>query len=477
MSELSPISRRPGARRQIVASIVLGVLVAVAGVGVLPAPRGSVGPAEISLGLAAGTEGTTLGLPPFGNVRADTHRVPFDVKVDLVEVEVEPLARSVTSQRGRDLLGRVVATDLRTLAIRASIQLALMLVALAAAIAALLLGRHLVPILLTSVTAFAVLAIGLVSIMVTFDVSAFEEPRYSGSLTRAREVVNAVTESGEILDEARSRFDIASERLSDLISLLAVADANPLEAETIVLHVSDIHANPIGFAIVKQLARRFDVDAVIDTGDLAASFLDTGGISRVIDPVDRMVGREVAEVGVPYLYVPGNHDSPELRRVMAEVRNVSYLGGTPATIGALEVMGWPDPTFARTPIPESEKSEQRRSQADDVAARVNEEDPDILAVHDVVLASESFGAVPLVLAGHVHESSETVEEGTRVLTVGSTGATGLKSLTVEADLRYEAQVLYFDAEGLIAVDHLALEDLGGDFELTRTTYEREPAGV
>jgi len=451
--------------------------VAVAGVGVLPAPRGSVGPAEISLGLSAGSEGTTLGLPPFGKVRAHTHRVPFDVELDLVQVEVEPLARSVTSQRGRDLLGRVVAADLRGLAIKASLQLALMLVVLASAIGALLLGRHLLPILLTSVTALVVLAIGLASILVTFDVSAFEEPRYTGSLTRAREVVDAVTESGQILDEARSRFDIASERLSDLIALLAVADANPLEAETIVLHVSDIHANPIGFEIVKQLARQFDVDAVIDTGDLAASFLDTGGISSVIDPVDRMIGREVAAVGVPYLYVAGNHDSPELRRVMAEVRNVSYLGATPASIGPLEVMGWPDPTFARTPIPESVKSEQRRAQAGDVAARVGEEEPDILAVHDVVLASESFGTVPLILAGHVHESSETVEEGTRILTVGSTGATGLKSFTVEAELRYEAQVLYFDGEDLIAVDHLALEDLGGDFELTRTTYAREPGGV
>lgn len=464
-------------RRQVVSSVALGILVAILGVGLLPAPRAEVGPAQLALGISAGTQGTKIGLPPFGDVAAQTHVIPYDIDLDLIEVDVEPLARSVTSQRGRDLLGREVAADLRGLALRSALQLGATLLVLAAAVAALALGRHLVPVMVTSISALVVFSIGLVSIFVTFDVSAFDEPRYTGSLTRAREVVDAVTQGGEILDQARSRFDIASERLSELISLLAGSNTDPLEAQTIILHVSDIHANPIGFEIVQRLAAQFDVDAVIDTGDLAASFLDTGGISRVIDPVDRMIGREVAAVGVPYLFVPGNHDSPELRRELLGTPNVVYLGSAPATIGSLEILGWPDPTFSRTPVPESEKSEQRSAVADEVAARVAEEAPDILAVHDSILASESIGAVPLVLAGHVHESSETVEDGTRILTVGSTGATGLKSFTVEADLRYEAQVLYFDGDDLIAIDHLALEDLGGDFDLTRTTYAREPAGV
>lgn len=457
-------------RRQVISSMLLGVVVAVVGIGVLPAAQGRVGPAEMTLGITAGTRGTTLGLPPLGNVAARTHAVPLDIQLSLVEVDVEPLARSVTSQRGRDLLGREVAADVRELAIKAALQLVAMLALFAAGAAALILGRHLVPLVVTPVTAVVVMGVALAVIVVTFDVSAFQEPKFSGSLTKARAVVDAVTEGAEVLDEARSRFDVASERLSGLIALLGIPDEDPRAAETIILHVSDIHGNPVGFEVVQQLARQFDVDAVIDTGDLASSFLDTGGISSVIDPVDRMIAREVASVRVPYLYVPGNHDSPELRREVSAAPNVTSLGASPEPIGPLMVLGWPDPTFARDPVPETEKSDERLEQAQDVAAAVAAEGPDILAVHDAILASESIGSVPMVLAGHIHERSETLVDGTLMLTVGSTGATGLKSLTVETALRYEAQILYIENDQLIAVDYVTLHDLGGDFELTRRTY-------
>lgn len=457
-------------RRQVISSVLLGVAVAVVGIGVLPDAQGRVGPAEMALGVAAGTRGTTLGLPPLGNVAARTHGVPVDIELSLVEVDIEPLARSVTSQRGRDLLGREVAADVRRLAIKALFQLGVMLALLAAGTGALILGRHLVPLVVTPVTAIVVVGSALAVVLITFDVSAFQEPKFTGSLTKARAVVDAVSEGAEVLDEARSRFDIASERLSDLIALLGIPDEDPRAAETIILHVSDIHANPIGFEVVQQLAHQFDVDAVIDTGDLASSFLDTGGISSVIDPVDRMIAREIASVRVPYLYVPGNHDSPELRREVSAAPNVISLGTSTGSIGPLVILGWPDPTFARTRVTESEKSEQRQQQADDVEAAVAAERPDILAVHDAVLASESIGAVPVVLAGHVHERSEVVVDGTLVLTVGSTGATGLRSLTVEAGLRYEAQILYIENGELIAVDYVSLYDIGGDFELTRRTY-------
>ena len=457
-------------RRQIISSMLLGIVVAVVGIGVLPAAQGTVGPAEMALGITAGTHGTTLGLPPLGNVAARTHLVPLDIELSLVEVDVEPLARSVTSQRGRDLLGREVAADVRGLAIKAVLQLMVLLALLAAGAAALILGRNLVSLVVTPATAVAVVGIALAVILVTFDVSAFQEPKFTGSLTKARAVVDAVSEGAEVLDEARSRFDVASERLSGLIALLGVPDEDPRVAETIILHVSDIHANPVGFEVVRQLARQFDVDAVIDTGDLASSFLDTGGISSVIDPIDRMIAREVASVPVPYLYVAGNHDSPELRREVSAAPNVASLGTSPEPIGALTILGWPDPTFARSPVPESEKSDERLQRAPDVATAVATERPDILAVHDAILAAESMGSVPVVLAGHIHERSETLNDGTLVLTVGSTGATGLKSLTVETDLSYEAQILYIEDDLLIAVDYVTLHDLGGDFELTRRTY-------
>ena len=106
----------------------------------------------------------------------------------------------------------------------------------------------------------------------------------------------------------------------------------------------------------------------------------------------------------------------------------------------------------------------------DLSERVLEEAPDVLAVHDSILASASFGSVPLVLAGHTHERGEVQGGGTLLLTVGSTGATGLKHLTVESGRRYEAQILYFEGTTLTAVDYVSLADVGGDFELSHHTY-------
>jgi predicted phosphodiesterase len=436
----------------------------------VPDAQGQVGPSQMTLGVSAGTRETSLRLPPLGRVSAHTHKVPMSLDLALVEIEVEPLARAVTTDAGRDELRNEVEKDLLSLAIKAAVQFSLALALIAAGVAALVLGRHLLPLLVAPASALLVLGVSSGIAIATFDVSAFEQPSFSGSLTKAREVVDAVGRSEEVLDEARSRFDVATERLTDLFELLARPDLDPRTADTVILHISDIHANPIGFEIAAQLTEQFGVDAVIDTGDLASSILDTGSISTVIDPVDQMIAREIAELDVPYIYVPGNHDSPELRARVALVDSVVELDGTTAEAGNLEVLGWADPTFSVTPVPEEEKQSERLEQADDVLVAVEDELPDILAVHDSVLAAESLGAVPLVLAGHTHEQGELLEEGTLVLTVGSTGATGLKSLTIEAGRQYEAQILYFQANELVSVDYVSFQDIGGDFQLTRRTY-------
>jgi hypothetical protein len=51
--------------------------------------------------------------------------------------------------------------------------------------------------------------------------------------------------------------------------------------------------------------------------------------------------------------------------------------------------------------------------------------------------------------------------------VGSTGATGLKTFTVEADDPYEAEIVYFEGDDPIAVDYVRVGALGSEFELER----------
>ncbi len=470
-SYVNPIRRRASRRfKSIAAGAVTGALVAIAGMTLVPPAHGPVGPSTMSLGARAGPARTRVAIPPLGTISASTHAVPVTLRLGLVEVDAEELARALAEEGDTAVLRAQMEEDLRRLAVAAAARTTAVVVVASAALAALVLGRRLATVASAAGAALVTVVIAGTTMFVTYDVAEFQEPTFSGSLTKAREVVDAVTQGQEALDEARSRFRVATERLTNLLALLSRPNLDPTAGATVVLHVSDVHANPLGFEVVAELARRFDVDAVIDTGDLASSVLDTGGISSVIDPVDKMIARSIERVDRPYVYVPGNHDSPRLRERVARIPTVTLLHRKTATIGTVSFLGWADPSFSYASLSHEEQVEIRAAAAVDVAAAVDRERPDVLLVHDPRLGAESYGRVPLILAGHIHERAETSEDGTLELVVGTTGATGIKAFTVEADRRYEAQVLYFQGDTLLAVDYVALEELGGDFELSRKTY-------
>ena len=91
----------------------------------------------------------------------------------------------------------------------------------------------------------------------------------------------------------------------------------------------------------------------------------------------------------------------------------------------------------------------------------------MLAVHDAVLAEASEGHVPLIVSGHLHQTTALRRNGTLVLSVGSTGATGLGSFTVDTSSPYEAELLHFVGRDLIAVDRIDLHGVGGAFRVER----------
>ncbi|MFN2490564.1 MAG: metallophosphoesterase family protein [Actinomycetota bacterium] len=298
---------------------------------------------------------------------------------------------------------------------------------------------------------------------VTFDAAAFQEPRYTGALVSAPDVLAAFDRSIGSIDELRSRYEATAARLARLLALAAAPDPDLDGAAVALLHVSDIHSNPLAFEVVEQLAREFEVDAVIDTGD----------VTSFGAPVEGRIGALIRDVGVPYLYVPGNHDSEANRRALDRVDNVRLLDGDAATIRGVDVMGFADPTFtASNEVSTEEGNEARLEAAEALAREVRAAAPDVLAVHDERLGRSSIGSVPLVLAGHTHQRSFEDRDGTLVLTVGSTGATGVGSFTVEADLDLEAEILYLNDGRLVAFDYVSIGGLGSDFEVERRTVEQ-----
>lgn len=462
----------PSTRRLAVAA-VLGCLSAFLSLLLAPPAISTVGPARVraSTDLGAGT--SRVELPPLGTVLARTHAGPVDLRLAIVEIDFEELGPLATTPAGRQELRTRVTNDVARLAQRAAIQELSSALVIAAVISAAVFHRRWRPILTASVISVAVLAgLGAVAAS-TYRVAAFDQPSFTGTLTRAREVVATIQRSQDALDAARSRYEIATRRFSDLLALVARQEQSTVGGDdTAILHVSDVHANPIGLEIAQELAREFQVDAVIDTGDLASSILDTGELSTLAAPIDRGLARSVQRIGIPYYFVRGNHDSPQLLAALARAANVQILDGTGTFIAGIEVVGWPDPTFSTRPVAGEDKANERRLVGErDVRPAVLDQDPDLLAVHDERLAEASYGAVPLVLAGHTHARDMKDVDGTRILTVGSTGATGVNSFAVEADLDHEAQILYFRGDDLRAVDYVSVRRLGSDFNLERRTFD------
>ena len=455
--------------RWVLGPALVGVLGLVVALAITPPSSHALGPATVEVSGRLGAGSTTLEITPLGTVDARTHFGPLNFTAALRQVDIEALGNSVTTPTGREALAEEVEGQLGALVRGAVLRIVLGVLVVAAVLAAALFRRRRRSAAVSGATALVLICALLLLAGQTYDEDSFEDARFTGSLARARQVIETLSEHSETLDEARSRYQTGARRVSDLLRLLAEPALDPQVGTVAMLHVSDIHANPLGIEIMEELTTQFDVAAIIDTGDFASSTLDTGEVASLTGAVDRGLASAIQRLEVPYFFIPGNHDSPRLLRTLAEAANVTILDKELATVSGIEIFGWGDPTYSTTPAPEAEKAEERSTYSDEVALEVARQNPDILAVHDRRLAERSDGLVPLVLAGHTHERGYEERDGTLFLTVGSTGATGLTSLTVEADRTYEAQILYFESDELVAIDYVSLRGLGEDFTLDRDT--------
>lgn len=448
--------------RSALAAGLAGGAVALLALALVPAATYEVGPARISAKAHVGSGATSLSLPPLGSVRAPTHVPPLSVNLSLAELDVARLAEEVDTDADRRELTRDLASDLRAMAGRLALRLLLFGVVFGGVGLALMPRRRWAYIGAGAVGGAVAVGALVGATAASFDAERFQEPRFTGALTRAPVVIDAIARGEISIPHVRSRYEGAAERLSSMMALLAEPDQDPRHESVAILHISDVHSNPIGIELARQLARRFEVDAILDTGDLTnfGVHLET----RIADIVEAL--------RVPYYFVPGNHDAAAVRGRLEAADNVTVIDRETELIAGIPVLGWGDPTYTNwNALPPEEAAEVRRDEASAVAAAVRTEAPAVLAVHDHRLAGESIGLVPLVLSGHYHRQIFEVQRGTRILGVGTTGASGFKSFTLEARMDYEAQIVYFRGSRAVALDYVTVTGLGGDFQVQRRLLE------
>jgi len=448
--------------RRGIAFLLVALLGAAAGLlalGTLTEARGRVGPGRVAVRAHLGPSRTELRLPPLGQISASTHFAPVTLSGQVDELSPDRLQDLLKTDDPGDRLRSEVSADLEPL-LRAFAWRALVTAVVAGGLAGALLPRRRWTSALTGAGgALVAVTILLGGAWRGYDAQAFEKARFEGPLERAPALLATVRKHVDDIDDVRKRVQVLGDQVAELYSVASSQVGGPVAGDEIrVLHISDIHSNPLGLEVAGRLAEHFKVAAILDTGDLTSFGF----------PLEGRLGEMVATMNVPYLLVPGNHDSTENRQALAGVHNIQVLDGTVAEVGGVRILGIADPAFTATnETSTAEAAVIKREHAPTVAARVQEFRPDVLAVHDPLLAEASQGHVPLIVAGHTHKNTAVRKNGTLVLTVGSTGATGLGSFTVDTGSPYEAELLHFVGRDLVAVDRIDLHGVGGAFRVER----------
>jgi predicted phosphodiesterase len=452
----------PWCMRRGIAFLLVALLGAAAGLlalGTVTTAEGRVGPGRVAVRAHLGDSRTELRLPPLGQISAATHLAPITLTGQVDELSPERLQDLLKTDDPGDRLRTEVTADLEPL-LRSFAWRALLTALVAGALAGSLVPRRRWTHALTGAGG-AVVAVTLLlgGAWRGYDAEAFEKARFEGPLERAPALLATVRKHVDDIDVVRKRVRVLGDQVAELYSVASSQVGGPVAGDEVrILHISDIHSNPLGLEVARRLAEQFKVQAILDTGDLTSFGL----------PVEGRLGEMVATINVPYLLVPGNHDSPENRRALAGVPNIQLLDGTVAEVGGVRILGVGDPAFtASNETSTAEAAVIKQHEAPGVAARVRELRPDVLAVHDPLLGEASQGHVPLIVAGHTHKNSATRSDGSLILTVGSTGATGLGSFTIDTGSPYEAELLHFVGGDLVAVDRIDLHGIGGAFRLER----------
>ncbi|WP_245997831.1 metallophosphoesterase family protein [Streptomyces armeniacus] len=423
--------------------------------------RTPVGPMETTMTLRPSlTGGTKINVSPLGSLRLESHHAPvrLDVNVDQLDpVRATALVDHPERIEGlEEEVGRDVVAGTADLALRSVVAVVSGATALGLAV-----YRRPRRALGAGGLALALLTASTATAFATWNPKSVLEPKFSGLLASAPSVVGdarSIVTDFDIYQQELARLVTNVTKLYDATSTLPTYQPDP--ATTRVLHVSDIHLNPAAWSIIKSLVEQYRIDVIIDAGDT----MDHGTTPEngFLEPIP--------DLGAPYVWARGNHDSIETQDAMADLGdNVHVLdNGSPVNVAGLRIAGIGDPQFTPDRSVEAEGDPEERDAGRELAFALRLQETagtpvDIAVTHNPVAAKMTDGAVPLALAGHTHNrSNEVLDLGTRLMTEGTTGGGGLRAVEGDEPQKVQASVLYLDEETdrLQAWDEITLGGLG-----------------
>nr|WP_215457927.1 MULTISPECIES: metallophosphoesterase [unclassified Streptomyces] len=441
----------------LVAVVLIGAWLGLLIVGNVRTP---VGPMNTTMTLRPSlTGGTKINVSPLGALELRSHNAPVRLDVNVDQLDPERAQALVDHPERISGLQEEIASDVQhgtvDLAVRSGVA-----VVVGATTLGLAVFRRPRRALAAGGLALALLAGAGGTAAATWNPNSVLEPKFSGLLSSAPSLVGnarSIVTEFDIYQKELARLVTNVTKLYDVTSTLPAYQPDPTTIR--VLHVSDIHLNPASWKIIASLVEQYEINVIVDSGDT----MDHGSAAEnaFLDPI--------ADLGAPYVWVRGNHDSRETQRYLEGIDNTHVLDeGRAVTVGGLRFAGIGDPQF--TPDRSTDKaglpSEEvaGRQLADALRAQRAAGSPvDIAVAHNPDAARQTDGQVPLVLAGHVHHPEmEVLDRGTRLRIEGSTGGSGLRAVEGKYPDPIQASVLYLDRDTrrLQAWDEIELGGLG-----------------
>ncbi|MFD3731422.1 metallophosphoesterase [Streptomyces sp. NPDC058632] len=453
-------ARPPRPFKRVVGLLAVVLLGAWLGLLIVGNVRVPVGPMDTTMTLRPSlTGGTKINVSPLGALELDSHHAPvrLDVNVDQLDpARSQALVDHPERLSGlQDEVTQDIARGTADLAVRSVVAVVTGATALGLAV-----YRRPRRALAAGGLALTLLAASGGTAYASWNPDSVLEPKFSGLLSSAPSLVGnarSIVTEFDIYQKELARLVTNVTKLYDATSTLPAYQPDPTTLR--VLHVSDIHLNPASWAIIASLVEQYQVNVIVDSGDTMDH--GTAAENGFLDPVE--------DLGAPYVWVRGNHDSAVTQRYLEGLKNVHVLDdGRATTVAGLRFAGIGDPQFTpdRSTKPGAEQSQELAGAR--LASALRDQRAagtpvDVAVAHEPSAAREVDGTVPLVLAGHIHrQETKVMKYGTRLRVEGSTGGGGLRAVEGEHPDPIEASILYFDRDTrrLQAWDAIRLGGLG-----------------
>jgi predicted phosphodiesterase len=327
------------------------------------------------------------------------------------------------------------------------------------------------------------LAIGVALVVLFPPRGNIDEPKYyafGGDIPRALDAVEAAQRSTKALDQ---ELDAQLVGLARLVS--DPAGLTPLSNRPGITIASDLHNNFLAEPILKRA-----------TGESPLFF--AGDLTDRGSPLEARAVSRVTNLGAPFVFVSGNHDSDTLQRDLArrgaivltengQLMPDGSLGNVVVDVKGLKVAGYRDPFERRSnenfrdrfqPSPTPSQQDAFTSWLMSLVG-----DVDIVMVHEPALIEPALAVLkdkppsrPLVIiTGHTHKASLDRQAGVTVINGGSVGAGGTGNLTETTDYGL-ARLIYTTKPNFqpLAADLIEIDPGDGSSTASRQRLEGEP---